>query len=178
MKMAEHEYTLIIEGDLSDEDTARALFEAGCDDATFGIVDSMGYGEFAREAASLSDAVLEAIHQVESVPGLRVLRVEPDDLVTMSDIAERLDRSRESVRLLVAGRRGPGGFPSPVSHGMERNRLWRWTDVLVWLEELEPEEIEAAHFIAAVNASLELRRKRHEMSDDLAIKEICLLIDA
>lgn len=176
--MAEHEYTLVVEGDLSEEDNARALFEAGCDDATFGVVDGMGYGEFARDAASLSDAVLESIHQVESVPGLRVLRVEPDDLVTMSDIAERLDRSRESIRLLVAGRRGPGGFPSPVSHGMQRNRLWRWTDVALWLDELEPEEIEAARFIAALNASLEFRRQRHEMNDDLAVKELCLLLDA
>ena len=117
--MSEHEFTLVIEGDLSDEGVARALFEAGCDDATFGVIDGVGYGEFLRAAPSFSEAVLSAVRQVESVPSLRVRPVEPDDIVTMAEIAERLDRTRESVRLLIAGRRGPGGFPPPVSHGRE-----------------------------------------------------------
>lgn len=56
-------------------------------------------------------------------------RVEPDDLVTMSEIAERRGRSRESVRVLVAGRRGRGDFPAPVSHLRSRSRLWRWPEV-------------------------------------------------
>ena len=124
--MSEHEFTLVIEGDLSDEGVVRALFEAGCDDATFGVIGGVGYGEFIRAAPSFSEAVLSAVHQVESVPSLRVRRVEPDDIVTMAEIAERLDRTRESVRLLIAGRRGPGGFPPPVSHGRERGRRWRW----------------------------------------------------
>ncbi|HUC36932.1 MAG TPA: hypothetical protein VMR97_07400 [Acidimicrobiales bacterium] len=174
--MPEYEFTLVIEGDLTQEDVARALFEAGCDDATFGVIDGMGYGDFVREAASFSDAVLGAIRQVESTNLLRVLRVEPDDIVTMADIADRLDRTRESVRLLIAGRRGPGGFPSPISHGVERGRLWRWSDVAMWLDQLEPDELEAAHFIAAVNATLELRRHLPVLNDYLAAKEIQALI--
>ena len=51
--MSEHEFTLVIEGDLSDEGVARALFEAGCDDATFGVIDGVGYGEFIREQPRL-----------------------------------------------------------------------------------------------------------------------------
>ncbi|MGH8994702.1 MAG: helix-turn-helix transcriptional regulator [Acidimicrobiales bacterium] len=170
--MTEFEFTLVIDGDLSQEKVARALFEAGCDDATFGVIDGMGYGEFLREAHSLADAVLSAFHQVESIGGLRILRVEPDDIVTMSDIADRLDRSRESVRLLIAGRRGPGGFPPPISHGMERGRLWRWSDVVSWFEQAGPEEIETAAFMAAINAALELRRHLPAMSDDLAVEEL------
>jgi hypothetical protein len=174
--MNEHEFTLVIEGDLTDEEVARVLFEAGCDDATFGVIDGLGYGEFIREASSFSDAVLSAVHQVESVPSLRVRRVEPDDIVTMAEIAQRLDRTRESIRLLIAGRRGPGGFPPPISHGRERGRLWRWSDVADWLEKLEPEERESAHFIAAVNAALELRHSENQMGDDIAVKELLSLV--
>jgi len=170
--MPEYEFTVVIEGNLTNEDIARALFEAGCDDAMFGVIDGMGYGDFIREAPSFADAVLGAIRQVESVGSLRVIRVEPDDIVTMADIADRMERSRESVRLLIAGRRGPGGFPPPISHGIERGRLWRWSAVAEWLEQLEPDEIEAAHFTAAVNAALELRRQLPAMKDELVAKEV------
>jgi hypothetical protein len=174
--MSEHEFTLVIEGDLTNEEVVRALFEAGCDDATFGVVDGVGYGEFVREASSFSAAVLSAIHEVDSVLSLRVRRVEPDDIVTMAEIAERLDRTRESVRLLIEGKRGPGGFPPPISHGRERGRLWRWSDVADWLDKVEPEEREAAHFVAAVNGVLELRHSQHQMADEVAVKELLSLV--
>jgi hypothetical protein len=174
--MSEHEFSLVIEGDLSDERVVRALFEAGCDDATFGVMDGVGYGDFIREAPSFSSALLSAVRQVESVPSLRVRRVEPDDIVTMAEIAERLDRTRESVRLLIAGRRGPGGFPPPISHGRERGRLWRWSDVVDWLEKLEPEQREAAHFISAVNAALELRHSEGHLSDEIALTELLSMV--
>jgi hypothetical protein len=45
-----------------------------------------------------------------------------------------------------------------------------------WLEKLEPEEREAAHFIAAVNAALELRHSEDQMSDDTAVKELLSLV--
>lgn len=154
--MSEYSFTLVIDGVLDDE-TLDELFEAGCDDATFGAVDGAHYADFDREAPSLGEALSSAIADVESVPGLRVRRVEPDDLVTMSEIAERLDRSRESVRLLIAGERGSGDFPAPVSHLRRRNRLWRWSDVAAWAGEADGDDLAKARLIAAVNAALELR---------------------
>ncbi len=65
----EHQFTLVIAGDVDRE-------EAGCDDSTFGTVDHVGYGDFFREAPSLTEAVRSATEQIEGVPGLRVLRVE------------------------------------------------------------------------------------------------------
>jgi len=174
--MNEYEFTLAIEGDLTDEEVIRCLFEIGCDDATFGVIDGLGYGEFIREAPSFSEAVLSAVHQVESVMSLRVRRVEPDDIVTMAEIAERLDRTRESVRLLIAAKRGRGGFPPPISHARERTRLWRWSDVADWAEKLEPQERESAHFVAAVNAALELRNSTNQIGDDITIKELRSLV--
>jgi hypothetical protein len=72
--LSEHEFSLIITGSLEAEATLDALFEAGCDDATFGRVDGVGYADFIREAQSFAEAVRSAIGQVESVPGLRVVR--------------------------------------------------------------------------------------------------------
>ena len=157
--MGEHQFTLVISGDLEADAKIDALFDAGCDDATFGTVDHVGYADFIREASSFGKALRSAIRQVESVPGLRVTRIEPDDLVTMTEIAERLGRSRESVRLLVQGARGPGGFPAPVSHLKARSRLWRWSEVAAWAEKVSidaPGSRESL-FIAAVNAALTLR---------------------
>lgn len=156
--MNEYQFTLVIAGDLDREEVIDALFEVGCDDATFGSVDHVGYGDFVREASTLAEAVRSAIEQVEEVPGLRVHRVEPDDLVTMKEIAERMGRSRESVRLLIKGARGPGGFPPPVSHLKARSRLWRWSEVAAWTQHLAtPVDPRAAALIAMVNAALTLR---------------------
>ena len=173
--MTEHEFTLVIDADLADETSARALFEAGCDDATFGVVDGVGYGEFLREAPSFAAAVLSAVDQVESIQGLQVMRVEPDDIVTMAEIGDRLDRTRESVRLLVAGQRGLGGVPRPMSHSRERGRLWRWSDVADWLGQLDPEQRESAHFVAALNAALGLRRQAPAMADHVAVEHVLSL---
>jgi hypothetical protein len=158
--MSEFEFTLVIDGDLEDEAVLDKLFEAGCDDATFGVIDGIGYGDFHREARSFIKALVSAIKAVEGPGGLKVLHVEPDDVVTMADIAHRLDKSREYVRLLVAGRKGRGGFPPPISHLRGRSRLWRWSDVATWAGMLDEEAQEQAQFIAAVNALLELRRSR------------------
>jgi hypothetical protein len=174
--MTDYEFTLVIDGDLTDEKVAAALFEVGCDDATFGVSDGVGYGEFIRDASAFAEAVMSAIHQVESVTAFRVMHLEPDDIVTMADIADRLERTRESVRLLIAGRRGPGGFPPPISHSRERSRLWRWSDVAEWLGGVEPEETEAARFTAAVNAALELRHQLAEMADEITAKELMSLV--
>lgn len=157
--MAINEFTLVISGDVRAEETINALFERGCNDATFGEVDRVGYGEFHREAPSLLDAVVSAIRSVESVPGLCTLRVEPDELVTAGDIAERLSRTRESVRLLIAGERGSGDFPPPVSHLRRRHRLWRWSEVAVWSKQATSKEAADAGTLAAINAALDLRNR-------------------
>lgn len=162
--MSEHEFTLVLAGRLDQEAVVDALFDAGCDDATFGQVDGVGYADFQREAPSLGEAVRSALEEVESVPGLRVIRVEPDDLVTLSEIAQRLGRSRESVRLLASGARGRGDFPAPVSHLKARSRLWRWSEVAAWAshrgERVDPR---AASAIAAINAALILRNAAPEL---------------
>jgi hypothetical protein len=54
----------------------------------------------------------------------------------MSDIARRVDRTRESVRLLVDGKRGAGGFPAPLGVVGEGIRVWPWSVVLEWFNKV------------------------------------------
>jgi len=152
--VAEYNFTLVIDGEV--ERNLDELFEAGCGDATFGAVDGVHYAEFDREGKTLSGALASAIHAIESVDSLRVLRVEPDDLVTRAEIAKRLHRTRESIRLLAAGRRRIGSFPAPASHIRQKNRLWRWSEVAAWAGDDSP-SVAQARVIAAWNAALELR---------------------
>jgi hypothetical protein len=76
--MPEYDFTLILAGDVGEN--ADALYEAGCDDALLGSVDGCAYADFTRDADTFANAVGTAIRAVESVSGLRVVRVEPGDL--------------------------------------------------------------------------------------------------
>lgn len=162
-KSVVHSFTLFVVGlDVSSDAHIDALHQAGCDDATFGVRDGAAYAIFDREAASFSDALRGAIADVSrALPRARIVRVEPDDLVTMATIATRCGRSRESIRLLANEERGPGGFPPPVAYVDERTRLWHWPDVARWLNEHRKARIEidanAANLVAAMNAAFDLR---------------------
>ena len=134
--MSTFHFTLIVEGpDLQDEARIDALFEAGCDDAAIGRSDGIQYVDFDREARSLDHAILSAVDDLEKLEGVEAVRIADAGLASLADIAARLGRTRESVRLLVSGARGPGGFPNPVTDPRGRHRLWRWSDVERWCVE-------------------------------------------
>ena len=156
-----HSFTLILSGpDPTDPLIFRPLERAGCTDALFGVRGGVPFADFDREAPTLGDAILSAIRNVESAKvGLTVLRVEPEDFVTAAAIAARTGRTRESVRLLIEGRRGPGGFPPPAVWLEGRTRLWRWTDVSEWfMGAFGTNPSPDSAMVAAINAWLELRR--------------------
>jgi len=162
-KLRTHPFTLFIEGlDVSSDAHVDALHEAGCDDATFGARDGAAYAIFDREAVSFGVAVRSAMADIlRALPQARIVRVEPDDLVTMATIAKRCGRTRESIRLLANDDRGPGGFPPPVAYVDDRTRLWRWRDVASWLNEHQKAKLEldteAADLVASLNAAFDLR---------------------
>jgi len=112
---------------------------------------------FEREADTFLDAVLDAIAELVSL-GFEPLAVE-DELVSMSDIAERVGRSRQSVSMIVSGQRGVGNFPLPVA-GNVRSPLWHWADVAAWFESHEGDEVvpeDRMRTIAAINGALARR---------------------
>lgn len=139
-KLTEYDFTLTLAGVKEiTPDIANRFFEAGCDDALFGVRDGVAFADFTREAMSFSEAVLSAIRDIRKAQvGATVVRVEPDDLVTMADIADRTQRTRESVRKLIIGERGPGEFPAPVARVKQKSPLWRWVDVVAWLNAAPP----------------------------------------
>ena len=125
----EFDFTLLLDGiDKITPDVEDVLFTAGCDDATISLRFGRMYLTFSRSAASLKDAIISAIKNVrESGIDATVLRVDQCDLVTQSEIARRIHRSRQLVNQYITGGRGPGGFPgSGVQH-----HGWRTPLVLV-----------------------------------------------
>lgn len=164
----EFDFALVIDGvpELTSA-VEDAFFEAGFDDATLSIRYGRLYAQFSRSAPALKDAILSAIRDVRKAGvGAVVLRVDECDLVTQSDIARRIGRTRQLVNQYIAGKRGPGNFPPPECHLAEGAPLWQWCAVGHWLAEndiIRPEEGWNAEVVATINVALEaLRlRKRH-----------------
>jgi hypothetical protein len=125
--------------------------------------------DFERKAPRYEDAVLSAMEDLRRVlPEARLLQVKPDNLVTIDDIAERMGRTHESVRLLINGKRGPGGFPRHSGSGGRRSKTWRWYEVERWFADqmgvVVPGHKHGA-FLAAVNQLLELQRVVPQVQD-------------
>ncbi len=116
---------------------------------------------------------MESVWQAQiGASSLVVQRVEADEIVTLGNIAERLGRSRESVRLLASGKRGPGGFPGAIGGPHRgRRRLWLWHEVAAWLTEhgyMDDEDaVDAARVLDGINGSLAMRRLRYRERERL-----------
>lgn len=168
-----HTFSLVftIPGSDSLESHLDAFASADCDDAALmgPATDGTFVAEFDREAPEFASAVVGAIDGLASaVGGLRVLRVCPDDLVTMSAIAERTGRSEESIRLLVRGARGPGTFPPAAGRINDKTFIWRWVDVAGWFASAlgePPPGAEHARLIAAINHALQLNALTEELRE-------------
>ena len=78
--MTLYSFTLTIEGADTSSDAAQdALFEAGCDDATFGVSRGIQTADFDREAVDFAEALASAVKAVETtIPGARVVEVHRD----------------------------------------------------------------------------------------------------
>lgn len=160
--MIPYEFDLVLGGlDLDRDAQLLDAFDRRVADFTFASNGGVVRAAVERRAGSFAEAIRTAIQDAESIPGVTVLRVEPDAHVSQTEIASRLGRSRQSVSQLVSGARGPGGFPEPAvrsGHVM----LWRWTDVAEWARRAGlgvhgPDRPHAA-VVQAANALLEARR--------------------
>lgn len=116
--MPVHEFTIIASGLTPDaDDFEDRLYEAGCDDATPSFSRGVIVLDFAREAGTLEEALTSAMRDVEKA-GAKVEHLEPDNLVSLAEIAERAGISRAAVTLYASGKRGKG-FPRPLPASLQ-----------------------------------------------------------
>jgi hypothetical protein len=135
--MTEQAFTIHFEGPELNDETLDRFFEAGCDDAAFGSRNGSLFAQFDREAETLADAVSTAIRDLTSADrSLRIRGFEPASPVSQSAIAERVGLSREAVRLMAAGKRGPRDFPRPLFFS-GRVPLYSWSESHRWLNDLD-----------------------------------------
>lgn len=121
-----------------------------------------GQARCSWDAPSLAAAMIDVITDVEAAaPGIVVRKVEADPLLALREIAERVGRTFESVRMASTGQRGPGGFPPPETH-----RLWRWSHVAAWYGVEDHVLDEAGPTTRAVNGWLALREVVPELAPD------------
>lgn len=137
--MSVYDFVLIVDGlDLTNDEDLDRLFDAGLDDATPSVVDTVQYLDVTREAGSYGQALSAALRQASQAGAIvrHVLEVAENGesrpgLVSLADIARRTGWTREYIRLLASGKRGPGDFPSP--HRDSAPALYAWADVIEWL---------------------------------------------
>lgn len=167
--MRTYEFTFVVDHPLTDEEI-DALFDRADDVTPEQDQHRMLLG-FDREAESLAAALVSALGDVEAA-GLTVGSVRSEDLVTLREIAARTGRSYEGVRMLALGRRGPGGFPSPLeSAGWA---LYSWAQVRPWFtrhypkpnQDKETDTFEHDRLIAAADHLVRARALMR--GDDLA----------
>lgn len=135
-----------------------ALYQAGLSDT--GIEGSLI--DVDREAPSMLQAVASVAQQIRTVPGLRAVGIETQDAVTLTDAAQRLGRrTAESLRLLAEGKRGPGGFPSPIVD-TGKLRVYSYAEVTAWLREALGEDVPtASRELVLADRALRLADKAH-----------------
>lgn len=157
--MKTYEFSIIASGlDPTADDFEIRFFDAGCDDATISFQKGHIIADFAREAASINDAISTAVTDVKAA-GATVDRIEPDPLVSLADIAARTGMSRAAITQYSKGQRGKG-FPTPVARVTSESPLWDWSSVARWLfrnGKLTQDDVVAAEAIVAANERLTAR---------------------
>jgi hypothetical protein len=180
-KMATYEFTLRLDREVN-ESQADALYGV-FDDGSIVTGDGGTEIEFTREAPGWVEAIVSAIRDIESIPGLRVTGAGQEDLVSLLDIAHRARRSREAVRLWAAGKRGPGGFPAPAWQSPSGERFWSWPEVARWIRknlnlavEVEPEAIRVTDEVLKARQAVADAQRILGEADDLTRRQLCPLL--
>ena len=153
-----YSFTFVVgDADAQSEDFEDRFFEAGCDDATLSLMHGAVAVCFDREASCYKDAVMSAYEDVLSTNS-RLLRFEPDFLVSAAEIANRAGLSRAAVSLYEKGERG-SNFPKPYARITTASPLWDWVEVSRWLcvnQKLDVSEFRDAQVARLVNFGVQL----------------------
>ena len=137
------------------DDTLRRLAEL--DDMLFAEVNGIPLATiFVEDGADIVNTVLRAVRRISyHVPEAAPIRVNPD-LVSMSDVADRVGVSREAVRKWI--NREANAFPSPFGCVGARQLVWQWADVNSWLKTVKSivvdEDLPPSSVVDQINAHL------------------------
>lgn len=161
--MRKYNFTLIASGidPALNEIEVDRLYEAGCDDATVSTQKGFIVLEFDREGRNFISALFSAIANVQKAGGV-IERIEPDHLVSASEIAKRCGLGRAAISLYAAGERREG-FPRPIARVTTESPLWDWVEVASWLHQrnrLDRATAVQARLVRVVNRAIE-RPPRH-----------------
>jgi predicted DNA-binding transcriptional regulator AlpA len=152
-----YEFSIIASGlDPQAEEFDSRFYEAGCDDATVSFQKGHIILDFAREAENFETAVESAIRDVKRA-GASVDRIEPDSLVSLSDIAKRSGLTRAAVHNYAKGERA-AAFPTPVARITTDSALYDWAEVSEWLcarGTVSKEVYVQARIVRQLNASID-----------------------
>jgi len=167
-----YQFTLILKNiNESTSGLEDSLYKAGCDDALINYRNGTVYLDFDRESISFKSAVISAIKNVEaSSVKAKVASVAPEDLVSEAEVADRLNKPRQTISLWIQGkRRSQYTFPVPVMKLASRSPLWRWHEIVAWLFKQkiisERKIVEDAEFIENINVVLEERDNKNILSE-------------
>lgn len=133
--MSGYEFTLVLDREPTEGEEEAIALDAPAILAVEGGNIALAHADV--QADNFADALVTAVRQIEALD-LAVVGLRTDDLVSVKEIAQRTGRSYESVRLLATGRRGPGGFPAPISS--EPWGLYSWTAVALWFTDNYPRQ--------------------------------------
>lgn len=161
--MGKHNFVLIVSGidPTLDDHAVDRLYKAGCDVATVSMQKGLMVLEFDREARNFISALFSAIADVQKAGGM-IDRIEPDHLVSASEIAKRCGLGRAAISLYAAGARREG-FPRPVARVTTESPLWDWVEVASWLHrrnQLDRAAAVQARLVRLVNQAIE-QPQRH-----------------
>ena len=173
--MTEFDFQIFWAGvDTSDESFLDRLFEAGCDDATVYFKDGYLCLDFSRESDSAENAVISSIKDIErSGIGGSIERVEPEDLASLSEIANRVGVTRSALQKYARGVSKVGkDFPRPVQNiASPRRELFSTFEVMNWMlskrrAEIQSHSVELFGMIAKTNQALVVTRA--QIDDDVS----------
>ena len=130
--MTEFSFEVLFMGlDINDEGVLAALAQAGAvaadshDEQTVRVAASVTAPNAVRAATAFIADVQNVLPKAEPVMVAR-------DLVDITDIAERVGVTRETVRHWADGKRRAGQFPAPLATPGGQ-RIWEWAPVNAWL---------------------------------------------
>lgn len=142
--------------DFASTEILNALAAHGCEDALPGLGRRGRLAlHFNREADSGRRAVESAVRAVlEALPFAELIEAGPD-FVGLSDVAEMVGVSRQSMRKLWLSH--PDDFPEPVHEG--NPSIWHLAPVLRWLSRRSPGRV-SGDLLEVAEVAMRLNHER------------------